>query len=142
MNRFNSKMMAHLPRYVLSHIVFHYIELMHILSLATSSAKKQVTTEVRDGNAEEMKLLERNEPFSASVGMAVSDGDVIDLEDGTSQKEVEPDKEADDQVTVEDETKKENVEESGETAEQKTGTDFVDVDLKAPGVDSALLDSD
>lgn len=115
---------------------------MHILTLATSSVKRQVTTEVRDGNAEEMKLLERNEPGRDSLGMGVSDGDVIDLEEGTTQKEVEPDKEAEDQVTVEDESKKEKVEESGENVDQKTGNDFVNVDLKAPGADSALLDSD
>lgn len=111
-----------------------------------SSDKKDIN---KERNMEEMKLLGPAEPVGDSSGLGVSDGDVVDLEEGYSSKKGEPDSDAEEKqesVTVEKETKQENVEKSEENVEEKKGNDFVDVDLKTPDADKSLqaasLDSD
>ncbi|XP_061166958.1 uncharacterized protein LOC133175846 [Saccostrea echinata] len=104
--------------------------------------KKEGTTKIQAREMEEMKLLETKEAVGDSSGLGLSDNDVIDLEEGTSQNKEEPDKE--DTLTMEKETKK--VEENETNVEKKMGNDFVNVDLETPEPDesqkSASLDSD
>lgn len=98
---------------------------------------------------EEMKLLGPAEPVGDSSGLGVSDGDVVDLEEGSSSKKGETDsgeEEKQELVTVEKETTQENVEKSEGNVEEKKGNDYVDVDLKTPEAEKSLqaasLDSD
>lgn len=114
---------------------------------APASSDKKVINEER--NMEEMKLLGPAEPVGDSSGLGVSDGDVVDLEEGSSSKKGEPDSDAEEKqesVTVEKETAQENVEKSEGKVEEKKGNDFVDVDLKTPDAEKSLqaasLDSD
>lgn len=103
----------------------------------------------KERNMEEMKLLGPAEPVGDSSGLGVSDGDVVDLEEGTSSKKGEPGNDVEEQqeesVTVEKETTQ-NVEKSDGNVEEKKGNDFVDVDLKTPDAEKSLqaasLDSD
>lgn len=111
-----------------------------------SSDKKDIN---KERNMEEMKLLGPAEPVGDSSGLGVSDGDVVDLEEGSSSKKGEPDsgeEEKQESVTVEKETTQENVEKSEGNVEEKKGNDFVDVDLKTPEAEKSLqaasLDSD
>lgn len=111
-----------------------------------SSDKKDIN---KERNMEEMKLLGPAEPVCDSSGLGVSDGDVVDLEEGSSSKKGEPDsgeEEKQESVTVEKETTQENVEKSEGNVEEKKANDFVDVDLKTPEAEKSLqaasLDSD
>lgn len=111
-----------------------------------SSDKKDIN---KERNMEEMKLLGPAEPVGDSSGLGVSDGDVVDLEEGSISKKGEPDsgeEEKQESVTVEKETTQENVEKSEGNVEEKKGNDFVDVDLKTPEAEKSLqaasLDSD
>lgn len=111
-----------------------------------SSDKKDIN---KERNMEEMKLLGPAEPVGDSSGLGVSDGDVVDLEEGSISKKGEPDsgeEEKQESVTVEKETTQENVEKSEGNVEEKKGNDYVDVDLKTPEAEKSLqaasLDSD
>ena len=114
--------------------------------ICVSTAKKEIrpksVNEERE-NMEEMKLLEPAEPMGDSSGLGLSDKDVVDLEEGTSPKKGEPEK----QEEEEPEEKMVVVEETGkEQAGEKKGNEYVDVDLKTPDADQsqqpASLDSD